>query len=76
MKVTVSDLIEYLKTLPQDAELVTHNSLSWNFCDIDKNITNINDIRQYIKYIKTPTKNGMPINGEYVSIYDKKRIDY
>lgn len=75
MKITVSDLIEYLKTLPQDAELVTHNSSSWNFCDVDK-ITNINDIRQYIKYIKTPTKHGMPINGEYVSIYDIKRIDY
>lgn len=76
MKLTVSDLINYLKTLPQDAELVTNNSMSWYFCDVYKTIKSIDDVKRYIKLIETPTDHGTPIDGKYVTIHDARHIDY
>lgn len=76
MKYTVSDLIDYLLTLPQDAELVTNNSLAWHFSDVYKTIKSVDDIKRYIKYIDNPTDHGTPIEGKYVTIHDARHHDY
>lgn len=74
--VTVTDLIKYLETLPQNAELVTNNSRSWNSRDIYKTIHSIDDIKTYIKVIDKPTEYGKVIKGTFVSLYDARRVDY
>lgn len=71
---SIKDLIAYLQTLPQDAEVVTTNSYSWASCEVEGVFKE--DFGRYLYLKSNPQRNRKPVNHPCLVIHDVKRTDY